>query len=166
MQDRIAAFTISGTSDGAPARLQFTEVLPLSSPVSIFSWGTVRVDLGAVLFNRWTQAGRPGTGVVAETGNMVRLLSSAAQINSLPLAPTEFFTIKVTTQPNASSSLPARPHPDAYRLDATQLAERFVPPPPAGPAAVAASAGLDVVGGMRFVFKTKRPFVPPAPPPQ
>jgi|GEM_PF-5901408 len=142
-----------GMSGGQPGsqQLRFTGVDTFGSP-DVFGWGRVVVDLHAGLFVRWTAGGQKGTGLdlAGISGTRVPLARSGATFDNIVLQPDDRFTMGVQFVPFVADSVPARGGLDVYKMDVTQLSEQATP--------------HRVVGGQRFVLKTRRPAVPPIPP--
>jgi hypothetical protein len=98
---------------------------------SIFEWGSVYVDLGEKVFDRWRRADAQGAAIEAVDGGL-RVLKPDAWFG-LPLDPGEVHTISMRFIPRRRTRENA-----VYALDLTQLA----------------GEGRDPVGGLRFVLKT------------
>jgi hypothetical protein len=144
---RTGSVSVGPAPGGAPMRLTFTETQDPRPPTSLFTWGTVQVDLGSLIFNKWQAAGGKGSGVtvIPET-TTVTLGSSGAFVDAIPLGPGDLSTISVTFVPNATSAS-NREIPFLYSLDLSE------------------TASGQVVGGQRFRLKTFFPAVPKIEPP-
>jgi hypothetical protein len=151
----LRAVTIEGEADGAPTLLEFREPAASGSPASLFDWGIVRVDLGTALFERWVLGGMLGTGIGSVDGTVVTLAGSGATLANIPLAAGELFTLRIRFDPKDQGTVRRR-RADVYLLDTLQFAQRSEEPPV--PTVTATSVRLDLVGGMRFVLKTRVPL--------
>jgi hypothetical protein len=146
-----AAFSIQGVPQGDSQDLEFTEPPVVDPQQSIFTWGSVLVDLKPGLFARWTAGGSFGTGIVPVSGTVVKLMGSGAAIQNIQLQPEDIFTLEVSLQPNAASTEPNRSRVDVYQLDVAQLSE--------------SNDTTQLVGGVRIAVKTRRPVPLSSPPP-
>jgi len=60
----------------------------------VFNWGTVRVDLGELLFKKWEEGGRVGQGLELVGGRLLQVVKAEAWIGGITLKPAEFHTIR------------------------------------------------------------------------
>ncbi len=112
---------------------------------SFFNFGTIRVDLGAVLFQKWTDGGNAGNGVVAVGQNVVQIAGPGSWLGNINLAPNETQTI--TFQTTLVNAPPAN-GPNAFSVHLAQYA---------------LVEGMDkVIGGETFQIKIGSSSVPAA----
>lgn len=111
---------------------------------SFFCRGTIELDLGARLFQKWLEGGKVGTGVRAVRGNVVRITSPDAWLGNIRLEPGEQHSIEVKFR--LTRRLPAR-HRSSFIFDLSQQE-------------VATREGgferASVVGGVRYVVGVAR----------
>ncbi len=109
------------TGRGSLIELTFTapeERRPERRQESIFSWGSVIVDLGEKLFEKWREGGFVGNGVKAVKNHSIIVTESGASIRNIKFLPFELNTIGVRFFPHGKET-------EAYNVfffDITQYA--------------------------------------------
>ncbi|MEV0607407.1 hypothetical protein AB0I61_13670 [Polymorphospora rubra] len=109
--------------------------------------GQIVVDLGPVLFQRWYQAGRRGTGIQQVGATQLRLASTTAKIEELPLDPVERLTANLRF--TAGGSTPA----GTYGVEVGQGKTSAAYPcnPAAGPPCPT-PPNRPIIGGVRYTI--------------
>jgi hypothetical protein len=147
--DLSPSFSVRGADPRSGDGLDFYSVLEPGSPVSVFDWATVSVDLGNELFASWDYDGRQGDGIASVDGTVLTLAGENASIVWNNLTEQDLATVEVLLEPLVPASAPRQPGLDFYRLGVQQFTRQFVcelcPP------------GKRREGGMTILVKTNAP---------
>jgi Pregnancy-associated plasma protein-A len=111
---------------------------------SIFDWGTVKINLGESLFQKWQEGDSVGQGIEVVDKYTIKLLQPDAYIGNIKLEPNELHTIKAELEPFKDR----QESNNIFFLEVIQYA-------------LEGEFGDRIIGGQRFVLKTiyqeKRP---------
>ncbi|MGD2086721.1 MAG: hypothetical protein PVH61_11090 [Candidatus Aminicenantes bacterium] len=82
-----------------------TALAQTTADKNVLQWGTVKVDLGNTLYNKWQSSNRIGTGVTvaADRARTIKVTGKDAHIEAITLRPGEKHLIKVIFSPFAKS---------------------------------------------------------------
>jgi hypothetical protein len=129
----------------------FNVALEKEGDKSIFEFGTVTVDLGDKLFQKWKEGDAVAEGVEETGDNAIKVLKEGAHIGNIKLEPNELHTINIRFKPFKEEDV----ENEIFKLNLTQYQT---------------VDGKDTVtGGQQFVFKPvvehEAPEPEPAKPP-
>ena len=128
---RVGAFIVGDFGAGKSASIRFE--VPEDEKHSIFDWGRVLLRMGHGLHERWSRAGRNGSGIRIGADGDIEITGSGALLQRLLFAEREFDALELRVFPHDKSEGGAR----VFALDAVQLDERD-----------------RIVGAQRFYVKT------------
>lgn len=130
-------WVIVGNIMKSPAfiKLLFNIVLEKEGDKPIFQFGTVTVDLGEKLFQKWKESDSVGEGIEVTGDSSIKILKDGAHIGNVKLDPNELHTIKIQFKPFKEEAV----ENEIFKINLTQ----YQP-----------VEGKDtVMGGQQFVFK-------------